>query len=113
MALVECPECHKAVSSLATSCPVCGCPIAGNAAPKVELEMSLDEAKSKIKSVQWYYYLGYALLFFSIPTFFVGWAPAILLIGMGVTCFFFAGFSESKQQKYIEKHFGKVIDKNS
>lgn len=29
MALIKCPECGKEVSSLAKSCPNCGCPIGG------------------------------------------------------------------------------------
>jgi hypothetical protein len=30
MALITCPECTKEISDKATSCPNCGCPIAGN-----------------------------------------------------------------------------------
>lgn len=33
MALVNCPECGKQVSDLASSCPHCGCPLKGVSAP--------------------------------------------------------------------------------
>ena len=32
MALLKCPECSQEVSSRATSCPHCGCPISGGQA---------------------------------------------------------------------------------
>ena len=52
MALINCPECGKQVSSLAQSCPVCGCPIsnAGPAKPAVDVERYLSLALDAIKS---------------------------------------------------------------
>jgi hypothetical protein len=32
MALIECAECKAQISSLATACPKCGCPVLGRAA---------------------------------------------------------------------------------
>ncbi len=44
MALIQCPECGKTVSSLAVSCPHCGCPIAQEQEemPAIETIISRD-----------------------------------------------------------------------
>ena len=52
MALINCPECGKEVSSRALTCPVCGCPIssAEEQKPAIDVEKYLSLALDAIKS---------------------------------------------------------------
>jgi len=51
MALIPCPECGRQISTLASSCPGCGCP-AGGAQPTHETQRStVAEPKSKTEPV--------------------------------------------------------------
>jgi len=42
MALITCPECKKSVSSLAASCPNCGCPIKTNSGNSYSVTLSIQ-----------------------------------------------------------------------
>jgi hypothetical protein len=44
MALIKCPDCGKQVSSSASSCPNCGCPIA-NRPTNVKIRCLSDDRK--------------------------------------------------------------------
>lgn len=42
MALITCPECKKSVSSLAVTCPNCGCPIKSNIGNSYSVTLSVQ-----------------------------------------------------------------------
>lgn len=51
MALIICPECGKEISSRATSCPHCGCPITEETLSEVNNEQNIENRASQLMSM--------------------------------------------------------------
>jgi hypothetical protein len=49
MALIDCPDCGKQVSSNAPACPNCGAPIAGTTLPYTDHEVAVMQATAEMK----------------------------------------------------------------
>jgi hypothetical protein len=72
MALIECPECKKPVSSEARSCPVCGYPVAekvGAAAlePGPEKNQGPQELLAEVRPSWWGYFWHWFFFFLLVP----------------------------------------------
>jgi membrane protein YdbS with pleckstrin-like domain len=69
MALVNCPECGKEVSTAAPTCPSCGFPVAAQMA---EPAPAHDKLLAEVRP-SWWNFFWYLLLFWLIVPFLVAW----------------------------------------
>ena len=53
MALVRCPECQKDVSTRATACPHCGCPLNESASPPPEEPNRPQRSANSLDGTKW------------------------------------------------------------
>ena len=51
MALIECPECKKEISNLASRCPHCGYPIVRKS-PRIDIEKKLDLIRKEASATE-------------------------------------------------------------
>ena len=74
MALIECPECKKTVSSEANACPFCGYPVSEKAG--AALSPSVESAPAKLLAEvhnSWWGYFWYWFFFWLIIPPFIAW----------------------------------------
>lgn len=71
MALVNCPECGKQVSTAAKSCPTCGYPVAEKLAQSDPAPVS-NELLAEVRP-SWWRYFWWLLFFWLIVPFIVAW----------------------------------------
>lgn len=71
MALVNCPECGKEVSTSAKTCPSCGYPVAEKMA-QVDPTPVSDELLAEVRP-SWWRYFWWLLFFWLIVPFIVAW----------------------------------------
>ena len=71
MALVNCPECGKEVSTAAKNCPSCGYPVAEKMA-QVDPAPVADELLAEVRP-SWWRYFWWLLFFWLIIPFIVAW----------------------------------------
>lgn len=105
MALVECPECKKAVSSSAQSCPGCGHPILiDNDVALTELPMTRQKAQFLVNLCDIMIMVA-ALMFLLAIVLDITKGGILFGVG-GVALGIFSIFKRDSCNKYIKKHFG-------
>jgi hypothetical protein len=75
MALINCPDCGKQVSTVAKACPSCGFPVAEKVAPSGEPSAkgpAQDELLAEVRP-SWWNYFWYLFFFFLIVPPIIAW----------------------------------------
>lgn len=70
MALINCPECGKQVSTSAKACPACGFPVAPEGVPKTEPAGNAppaDELLAEVRPSWWNYFWHLVFFFLIVP----------------------------------------------
>ncbi len=64
MALIDCPECGKQVSTAAAACPYCGFPVASQLGPSAQAKTEGDKLLAEVRPSWWrfFWYLVFAWL---------------------------------------------------
>jgi uncharacterized membrane protein YvbJ len=90
MALINCPECKREISSMAVSCPYCGMPISSDQKTKTTEEpiTTIQETSKKLKKQIIY---ATILILISIPLFIIAVSDNISSLGLISILLFFAG----------------------
>ena len=75
MALIDCPECGKQVSTAAAACPYCGFPVASQLGPSAQAKTEGDKLLAEVRPSWWrfFWYLVFAWL---IVPWIIAWSRA-------------------------------------
>src|SRR5271154_1009074 len=70
MALIDCPECGKQVSTAAAACPACGYPVASSQQPRVQMEH--DKLLAEVRP-SWWRFFWYLVFCWLIVPLIIAW----------------------------------------
>ncbi|MCX6899432.1 MAG: zinc ribbon domain-containing protein [Verrucomicrobia bacterium] len=79
MALINCPECAKQVSTSAQSCPSCGYPIAASQTPKAPPPNS-DELLAEVRPSWWEFFWHLVFFWLIVPLIVAWWQRASVVL---------------------------------
>lgn len=68
MALIKCPECGNAVSSLAPMCPSCGYPVAAQETAVATKPAATNELLAEVRASWWNYFWHLLFCWLIVPT---------------------------------------------
>jgi hypothetical protein len=82
MALINCPECGKQVSTAAQTCPNCGFPVAGGtgqtptAAPAAATSPGVGEPQAEVRTSWWFFFWHFFFFWLIVPPLVAWWRRA-------------------------------------
>lgn len=77
MALVDCPECGKQVSTAAATCPSCGFPVAAQLA---EPAPAHDKLLAEVRPSWWHFFWHLFFFFLIVPVFVAWWKRSSVVL---------------------------------